>query len=222
VNPKKYLKAACVVVGVLAFGSGTGFAATGGNLILGHSNSAGSQTNVSNSGSGPVLSLSARAGQPPLVVSGGAGKATNLNADKLDGVDGSQYALKSRTATKDQAESSVLTYVYARLTQGTGTAVCPGGTRPTGGGVLPNVQSGLAAVLASSVDLDASQHEDGWFGATVPRDASSGYDGTGTVFVACSTDPAFDPGTGQLYARRGAWEPDKTGLTARVREQYVP
>lgn len=70
--------------------TGTAAAATGGTFLLGRGNSATTQTSLSNSGGGAVLSLSGRPGQVPLAVGAGAGKATNLNADKLDGLDSSQ------------------------------------------------------------------------------------------------------------------------------------
>lgn len=69
---------------------GTAAAATGGTFVLGRGNVASTQTTLTSTGSGAVLSLSGRAGQPPLAVSGASGKATNLNADRLDGLDSSQ------------------------------------------------------------------------------------------------------------------------------------
>lgn len=69
---------------------GTAAAATGGTFVLGRGNTATTQTALSNTGAGPVLSLSARTGQAPLAVGASAGKATNLNADKLDGLDSTQ------------------------------------------------------------------------------------------------------------------------------------
>jgi hypothetical protein len=84
---------------------GVGVAATGGNFILGKPNSATSKTSlaagindrallITNSNTGSLasaLSLSVAPNHPPLVVSSGAGKATNLDADKLDGVDSSAF-----------------------------------------------------------------------------------------------------------------------------------
>jgi hypothetical protein len=86
---------------------GTTYAATGDNFILGQPNSASNQTSltasVSNAtvGGNKVLQLtnpSAAAGaqglgitvganRPPIFVNANAGKATNLNVDKLDGLD---------------------------------------------------------------------------------------------------------------------------------------
>jgi hypothetical protein len=66
--------------------TGTAYAATGGNLILGNANSANKTTSLTNTGSGPALRLATKNGStPPLAVSSGA-KVANLNADMVDGV----------------------------------------------------------------------------------------------------------------------------------------
>lgn len=85
---------------------GVGVAATGGNFILGQSNTAGSKTSLTagindkalaitnnNTGSNAgALALSVAAGKPPIVLSSGTGKVPGLNADKLDGLDSSAFA----------------------------------------------------------------------------------------------------------------------------------
>lgn len=85
--------------------SGTTYAAaTGGSLGLGKSNSAKATTGLSASGAGPALAVSQTTGQPaaafaanngvaPFTVSG-ATKVANLNADQLDGLDSSAFALE--------------------------------------------------------------------------------------------------------------------------------
>jgi hypothetical protein len=84
---------------------GVGVASTGGNFILGQSNSADSKTSLTagindkalaitntNTGSNAgALALSVAPGKPPLVVSAGAGKVQSLNADKLDGTDSNGF-----------------------------------------------------------------------------------------------------------------------------------
>ncbi len=79
---------------------GTTYAATGGNFILGNPNSATSTTALSapiaakalqvtntSTGAGATgLGLSVASGHPPFTVNSGT-KVTNLNADKLDGLD---------------------------------------------------------------------------------------------------------------------------------------
>jgi hypothetical protein len=55
------------------------------------SKAAASTLYVQNTGTGPGVQISVAAGKPPLTVNGAAGKATNLNADKLDGLDESVF-----------------------------------------------------------------------------------------------------------------------------------
>jgi hypothetical protein len=80
---------------------GTTYAATGGNFILGQSNSASSTTSLSAGTTGPVLratntstgtaaGFNVSAGHPPFNVNSGT-KVTNLNADKLDGKDATNW-----------------------------------------------------------------------------------------------------------------------------------
>src|SRR6476646_5741678 len=84
--------------------SGTAWAATGGNFILGQGNGATTQTGLTgdlagralqltntNTGAGATpLGLTAGAGRPPFVTNSGT-KVPNLNADKLDGVDSTGF-----------------------------------------------------------------------------------------------------------------------------------
>jgi hypothetical protein len=79
---------------------GTTYAATGGNFILGQSNSAGATTSLTSGTTGPALkltntnsgtgakalALNVASGHTPFSVNS-ATKVTNLNADKLDGKD---------------------------------------------------------------------------------------------------------------------------------------
>jgi hypothetical protein len=88
--------------------SGTTYAATGGNFILGQPNSANSVTaltannagkalNVTqqNTGAGATaLGLNVPAGKPPFAVNSGT-KVANLNADKIDNLDSSVFARKA-------------------------------------------------------------------------------------------------------------------------------
>ena len=80
---------------------GTTYAATGGNFILGQSNSANATTSLASSSTGPALKvtstsagfatalgLNVPSGHAPFTVNSGT-KVTNLNADKLDGKDAS-------------------------------------------------------------------------------------------------------------------------------------
>jgi hypothetical protein len=87
---------------------GTTYAATGGNFILGQSNTAGSTTALSSGTTGPALKatntntaagatalgLNVPSGHTPFTVNSGT-KVTNLNADKLDGLDSTQLVSSS-------------------------------------------------------------------------------------------------------------------------------
>jgi hypothetical protein len=98
--------------------SGVTYAATGGNFILGRSNTASNQTSLSASvssatpGGSKVLQLTnpstasgaaglgitVGANKAPIAVNATAGKATNLNADKLDGLDSTAFANAAQPA----------------------------------------------------------------------------------------------------------------------------
>lgn len=200
-----------LVVGVVATVTltGTAYAATGGNFLLGKANSAGAQTILQNTGTGPTLALSAaRTGQPPIAVSAGAGKATNLNADKLDGLDSSLLARKSdlgafqRRVAAQCPDGTAITVIGADgATRCEGTAYdgavqegstndrgvaavqCPGtgGISTSGGWVLPE---GVAAITnGQSVYADDTGAE-GYIVRMVRADGTP-YVGNITVFVQC-------------------------------------
>jgi hypothetical protein len=100
-----------VMVTILAFIvlGGMSYAATGSNFILGQPNSASSTsslsapvaakalqvTNTSTGSGATALGLNVASGHPPLTVNSGT-KVTNLNADKLDGMDSSAFVPGSK------------------------------------------------------------------------------------------------------------------------------
>ena len=68
---------------------------------------AGPNLDVANTGNGSALALHVAPGQPPLTVDPGAGVATNLNADKLDGKQATDfYAAGSKVADSAHADDS--------------------------------------------------------------------------------------------------------------------
>jgi hypothetical protein len=69
--------------------SGGAYAATGGSLILGRSNSASSLTEVSNP-RGTAFSFRSKSGRAPFTVNANSVKVSSLNADKVDGLDSTQ------------------------------------------------------------------------------------------------------------------------------------
>jgi hypothetical protein len=77
------------VIALLFAMSGTAVAATGGDFILGKSNTAASITSLSNA-KGTALSLSAASTKPPLTVSNSV-QVPNLNASELGGLGPSAY-----------------------------------------------------------------------------------------------------------------------------------
>ena len=95
-----------VVVGLIGspalVGAATG---VGARLEIGKANSVNASTTLSattispafqlkNLGTGAGLAITVKPGKAPITVNADAGKATNLNADKLDGLDGSAFQRK--------------------------------------------------------------------------------------------------------------------------------
>jgi hypothetical protein len=94
---------------------GPAAAMTGGNFILGHSNTAANQTTLTSSGAGtPALSLTntgTSAGSLPLKLSGSTAlppfstnsstKVAHLNADELDGLDSTAFQTKLLEGSND-------------------------------------------------------------------------------------------------------------------------
>jgi len=107
---------------------GTTYAATGGNLILGQSNTASSTTALSAGTTGPAFkvtntstgtggSFNVAAGHQPFTVNSGT-KVTNLNADKLDGKDSTAFlGATAKAADSDQLDGIDST----QFTQGKGS-----------------------------------------------------------------------------------------------------
>jgi hypothetical protein len=85
------LLASAVLVGAANLGA---FAATGGPLVLGQSNTAAKTTKLKTTGNGAALSLKSKKGKAPLKVSSST-KVTKLNADLVDGLEGDALQSKS-------------------------------------------------------------------------------------------------------------------------------
>jgi hypothetical protein len=107
---------------------GTTYAATGGNFILGQSNSASSTTALSSGTTGPAfkvtstntaagataLRLNAASGHAPFTVNSGT-KVANLNADKLDGLDSTAFlGATAKAADADKLDGLDSTSIGAR------------------------------------------------------------------------------------------------------------
>ncbi len=118
----------------LVLGSGTAYAATGSDFLIGKTNHARKTTVLVNS-EGTALFLKSDEGKPPLKVNR-AVKVPKLNADKLDGRSEAAFALASGgfgTITAkglgSDGDSNGIPETISAI------ATCPAGTQRTGGGV---------------------------------------------------------------------------------------
>jgi hypothetical protein len=129
----------------LVIGSGTAYAATGGKFILGKSNAATATTKLTNS-RGTALALSAKSGKPALTVNTTT-KVPNLNADRIDGLDSTSFALASGNVKAYDVSGQAIDSDSNGLTDAIGaSATCPSGTRRTGGGMADFTTSGYTIV----------------------------------------------------------------------------
>jgi hypothetical protein len=69
------------------------YAATGGPLLLGKTNTASKTTTLKKTGAGPALALKTKGGAPPLKVNSKA-RVSKLNADLVDGLNGATLSTK--------------------------------------------------------------------------------------------------------------------------------
>lgn len=131
-----------VVLSVMLGIATTAIAATGGNFLLGKSNSAGAVSklaakiagptlqlvNTSTNATATALSLNVAAGKPPMKVNSST-KVANLNSDKLDGKDSSQLVQGNGTTSRGQValppgtEATILTTSNPNVQL---SYVCPG------------------------------------------------------------------------------------------------
>ncbi len=102
-----------LVIAVVSVVASSGTAAAVSYLVLGATNTSAATTTLKSGTNGAVLqltntnatggtsarglSISVPAGRAPISVNATAGKATNLNADKLDGLDSTRFARGSHT-----------------------------------------------------------------------------------------------------------------------------
>lgn len=100
----RHLKTSLAVLGaaiilVLAANS-VAFAATGGKFFLGKSNFANKQTTLTRTTPGTTLKINTKSSANAPLATNGRGKVTNLNADKVDGLDSSALRTRSYVVTK--------------------------------------------------------------------------------------------------------------------------
>ena len=95
--------------------SGTAYAVTGGNFVLGHDNRADRTTSLTNSGSGAALRLATRrTSTPPLAVSNSA-KIAKLNADELDGLSSGAFQSKVTRVFANVSTTSIRTVAAGKI-----------------------------------------------------------------------------------------------------------
>jgi hypothetical protein len=124
------LIAGSVIAGAaLAVGiGGAGYAATGGNFILGGSNSASQVSKLTNA-NGTALSLVAKTGTPALQVNTPT-KVANLNADMVDGLSSSSF---QKAGTVVRASAATYTPSEGPINR-QARAFCNTGEHAVGGG----------------------------------------------------------------------------------------
>ncbi len=135
-----------LVMALVIGAASTAWSATGGNFILGKANGATTVSKLTASIAGPALTLvnnstaaaatalniSVASGKAPLKVNAAAGTATNLSADKIDGMDSSAfYAAGSKVADselldgKDSTEFANASHPHSGADITTGTVAEP-------------------------------------------------------------------------------------------------
>ena len=179
---------------VFTGGGAAAYAANGGSLRIGRSNFGSATTTLSNS-AGTALKLNSKSGTAPLAVNRTT-KVTNLNADFLDGRSDASYALASGQTGVILVEAEWIDTDEDLVDDGLlAIAVCPVGTKLTGGGV-DNFTGG--ATVLNGPDADGA-----WYGAAdadpavnVPEDVAA--------YAVCYNPRGAVPGAMSRAAARSA------------------
>ena len=113
---KSFLSALGILCALLVSVDYVSFAATGQSVILGRVNKADDVTKVVRTTPGPALQLRTRPGTPPLKVNRTA-KVAKLNADRLDGLDSSDFAKNSVVTAFEPAacQSATVGTTFAKV-----------------------------------------------------------------------------------------------------------
>ncbi len=119
------LKTFLTVIGavtVLVLAANTvAYAATGGKFVLGHKNKASKVSVLKRTTGGPALKLVTKSSSDAPLVTNGKGKVTNLNADKLDGLDASQLTTTTTVLTNTDTTTNLGSIHYFNFTLAPGT-----------------------------------------------------------------------------------------------------
>jgi hypothetical protein len=167
-QPRRALVIAAVAVSAIVGGAvltpvGSASAAAAKSVLLGKSNKTSTTTTIQNT-KGSALSLKAPSNKAPFQVSN-SNTVKNLSADKLDGLSSSSFA----------RQSAKTGYIIAQYPD---NAICPSGTKLTGGG--GGTALGTLAYTGPGYDVRVDENGDpyvvdvpnSWF-AYGPEDAPS-------------------------------------------------
>lgn len=183
-----------VVVAAVLVGAPAALAANGKPFVLGKRNVASAVSTLIKKGTGPALSLKVRVGQPPLSVNSG-GKVANLNTDRLDGKDSTDFLGNTEKATDadrldGQDSSAFVASGTYRLGQGQERAgeVLGDGSKVLRQSCLPGdrlLSGGPASVNVNSDVLDSFAPDTNTWQARINDSAVAGGDNF-TVLVLCA------------------------------------
>ena len=150
------------VIVALVLGTGTAYAATGGNFKLGKGNKAAQTTTLTNA-YGTALTLNSKVGQPPLRVNRNT-KVPLLNSDLLDGRDSTVFAFAStRIGTVTRTGRLYAPAGDGEPAQIIAIATCPRGSQLTGGG-------GMDATADGDLFWNAPGEGNSWMVASTTTD----------------------------------------------------
>jgi hypothetical protein len=146
---KKATTRALAVVGaaavlVVGFDAAT-YAATGSSLLMGRINTANKTTVVKNTGVGPAMTLLTKRSASAPFKTNARGKVTNLNADKVDGLEAAAIIAAGRQATTLGGSSKAQILTAAKTTTST-TYRSVGGRSDDTTYQLPSVAAGTYLV----------------------------------------------------------------------------
>jgi len=130
----------------LVLGTGTAYAANGGNFKLGGNNYESREASLNNSG-GTALTLRSKAGTPSLKVNRTT-KVPNLNADRVDNLEGANIARKVEVGTRIGAGAVDDNGTPGDTTDDAIVAVaeCPGASQVMGGGADDLTDDGVVVI----------------------------------------------------------------------------
>jgi hypothetical protein len=183
----RHFKTILTVIGavtVLVLAANTAaFAATGGKFVLGHKNKASKVSTLKRTTSGPALNLVTKSSSSAPFTANGHGKVTNLNADRVDGLDGASLQTRA-TVLRIPAESGVSSF-YLGLH-------VPAGLYQVSFSIIARMSSAGAALNCYVLNASDGSYELMGYGSTYGSYSTSNASGvidtrTGAREVACFT-----------------------------------